>query len=1415
MNIRNNFSGGKINKDLQGRFVPSDILIDAENFIVITSEDSDAGVGKNTTGNVLMTNYNNTGVRGAKTIGHGVCPSKNKVYNFISGANHDFIIEWDSETNTSVIVVQSTIGQLLNFNPNKRILNVDVIIDPEGNGDLLCFSGDDNDPRCLNIETAKTWAIDGFSEQEISLIKAPPLYPITFTPLISTENTQANFLEDRFLSFAYRYKYTDGQYSAISTWSEYFFIPGVFNIDFETFENLGMLNIYNAVNLAFNTGPRDVVGLDLIFKSSNEFTPYIIDKFIKADEGWGDNQNVTIEFNNSKVYGVLPESEFYRSYDNVPHQAIAQAVIGNRIAYANYLEDRDLIDSNGDKVIMDYTLELVTNNISDTDLNAESSVVNYNYDGIPKTLIDGLLTLDFTSISLKNGTGIYIDFNLKSVPQVNVFKSTFIYVLVANYTDLSDFITNSDFLIQLQNYTSYFEANGGVVFPAGYVAPYVVEQGFDASILGNSLNITFPVIKYEITGTPNTFIYDYFYDNNTSAILKNIAVATSLKSLRSYEICMLYRDAQGRKTTALTSTQNTLFIPNENSITQNQIKVIIPPTQLPPVWADTYKFGIKFNKQSYETIPINIFFVDGIYRWIKIDGENKNKIKDGQLLIVKRDANGPLQNVVRVKVLELKEQPANFLTTNADTIIEPSGLYAKIKASNFQMQYSLDEFVRFQDNRSAYDNRPFAFLGAFSEIDTTSGLEIDRVFPQGSTIAFNISSNYHGDPPFVEYVKTYTAQRTYDNFEDFYNAQILPDGFASTNYPDRTYNFQLIRGKAKYLFNNKTSIGTISAISGNEVTLTSTNESLWIVGKQVFDADDYLIGTIVSFDNSNNKVILSTIGDFALTDLIYAEGSFGYVNKIYSVVSDSNGFLYLVIEGTEAGNGTTRRGFIEATIDVRFVSGLYVFETMPIDVDTQIFYETPEVYKVINGQHEFVDHILTKTYNCFCQGNGVESFQIRDAFNEKYLSIDFVPTAVSEDEYRQVRRFKDITYSGVYNSTTNVNQLNSFNLSLTNFKDDIESNYGPIYKMRGKDTNLEVCQEDRDSIVFYGKYLLYNADGTTNLSRIQDVLGQQKVYDGEYGISTHSDSYDYYEDTSYHTDFKRGVVVKKGGNGLFEISSLGLRTYFKKLFRDNTITEIIGKYDQFYDYYILNIKYIDADDVSQYVTWLFSDKNNGWLTRVKFNPEDMCRINSKFISFKNGEIWLHNQDTIFNTYYGVEYPSKFTFNFSQNPTERKKYKAIDIEGTTAVQMSCESDLERGYINLADFEKKEGVFYGYIRGLNGQLNTAQLNYQGIGNCTISGNTLNFTFDVDGIISVGDVVIDENLQVVGTIVSRTANSLILNAVANIADGDFVLATKPESATQQGILGYHLQVDCEFSSNTQQQIFAIGSEVIKSFM
>jgi len=1321
--IKNIFAKGTIQKDLDERFVSPDELIDAENAIVITSEGSNAGVLKNVTGNVKKTNLN---IPGAKTIGHGALPSKNKVYNLISGSIHDYVVETDVVTWDSVIVAQSSIGQLLNFDPDKRVTNVDIIIDPEGNGDLLCFSGDSNPPRCLNIKTAKTWAINGFSEQEISLIKAPPLYAVALSPLISTENAQSNFLEDRFLSFAYRYKYTDGQYSAISTWSEYFFVPGDFNIDFDTFENLGMLNIYNAVNLTFNTGPRDVVGVDLIFKYSKEYTPYIIDKFIKLDEGWGNNQNVTIKFNNSKVYGVLPESEFYRSYDNVPQQAIAQAVIGNRIAYGNYLEDRDLIDSDGNKVLMEYTLELVATDLITGVLDVTAVDKNYTFETPAVDIPKGLIFFDLNGLSLVRGFTLFISFDITSNELEINFNRTFSYVLDQNYASLTDLLANSGFVAALEDqFTSYFEFNGGVSPPDGYIPPYVIEKGFTVTNAGSIMFIDFPVVKYEIDNTPdpNTFTYDYFADTNTIVGYRNIATSTSLKSIRSYEICLIFLDAQGRKTTALVSNNNTLFIPIENSVTQNQIKVIIPDTQKVPVGFTRYKFGIKQNRGDYEQITANVFFEDGDYRWIKMDGVNRGKVVEGDVLTVKKDSSGPLSNLVKVKVLEVMNQPKDFIEENVDengiNIKEPAGLYFKIKPTNFEIKYDPNEFQRYTSRDTDINAPVVLFFGGLKKFDGTSYVDIP--LKQGSVVQLSIENTRSVvDTDRTEIDKTWNVQDDYASFEAWWNAVVVPDlPFINNGYSWDEFSFVTI-GSQRYL-----------------------------------------------------KVI-TPLQNLGLAPL-RASG----------------------------------------VLQIRSIDGFFIFETEPKIITTDIFYETPETYNIVNGAYEFTEHLLTKAFNCICFGNGAESYQIRDAFNEQKLAIDFCPTAVSQDEYRQVRRFKDITYSGIYNSTTNVNELNSFNLSLANFKDDMESIYGPIYKMRGKDTNLEVCQEDRDSLVFYGKDMLFNADGTTNLSRIQEVLGQQKVYDGEYGISTHADSYDYYENTSYHTDFKRGVVVKKGGNGLFEISSLGMRTYFKKLFRDNTINEIIGRYDQFYDYYLLNIKYTDKDNVSRYVTWAFSDKVNGWLTRLTFNPEDMCRVNSQFISFKNGEIWLHNSDELFNTFYGVETDTNFKFNFSQEPSTRKVFKALSIEGTTNLQIACETDLEKGYVNKLDFEKKEGVWYAYVRGKNGELNTSQLSFQGIGEPTINGLILEFGFELDSIISVGDVVLNSDLQTVGTILSKTANSLTLDAVSNIVSGDFVLSMKPESVEKQGILGYFMKVDASFSSNTQQEIYAINGAVIKSYM
>ena len=58
-------------------------------------------------------------------------------------------------------------------------------------------------------------------------------------------------MRTRFLCFAYRYRYSDGGYSAVSLFTNPAFEPKTFDFSAETFKNEGMQNKYNAARVYF------------------------------------------------------------------------------------------------------------------------------------------------------------------------------------------------------------------------------------------------------------------------------------------------------------------------------------------------------------------------------------------------------------------------------------------------------------------------------------------------------------------------------------------------------------------------------------------------------------------------------------------------------------------------------------------------------------------------------------------------------------------------------------------------------------------------------------------------------------------------------------------------------------------------------------------------------------------------------------------------------------------------------------------------------------------------------------------------------------------------------------------------------------------------------------------------------------
>jgi len=331
--ISNNFILGGVNKDADERLIPNGSVRDISNAITNVSESDDSGTLENVLGNTLEAECNlvlDENITNPVVIGSKHNDNKNLIYYFVKGDNYDAILEYNVETNSLVQVLQDNKNNILNF--DGRITHINVINKSSGSGDaerdsdLLAFCGDDNPPRIINVERCKGYAVGGFLEDDINVIKPAPKEAPNLTPLFLSDG--GNTLEDEFLCFGYRYKYKDGYYSAISSASEYMFTPSAFSINFDTFENEGMSNIHNACDIEYDTGNDVVTDIQLLYKKSNSPNWFIIEDISKEDDELSNNSLETFRFKNNKNYRVLPESQYFRSFDNVPLKSVTQEYAG-------------------------------------------------------------------------------------------------------------------------------------------------------------------------------------------------------------------------------------------------------------------------------------------------------------------------------------------------------------------------------------------------------------------------------------------------------------------------------------------------------------------------------------------------------------------------------------------------------------------------------------------------------------------------------------------------------------------------------------------------------------------------------------------------------------------------------------------------------------------------------------------------------------------------------------------------------------------------------------------------------------------------------------------------------------------------------------------------------------------------------
>jgi hypothetical protein len=206
-------------------------------------------------------------------------------------------------------------------------------------------------------------------------------------------------------------------------------------------------------------------------------------------------------------------------------------------------------------------------------------------------------------------------------------------------------------------------------------------------------------------------------------------------------------------------------------------------------------------------------------------------------------------------------------------------------------------------------------------------------------------------------------------------------------------------------------------------------------------------------------------------------------------------------------------------------------------------------------------------FNAFAFGNGVESNRIYDNFLRPTMKYSPRASSVIED-YQEQNKYASLCYSGIYKGDTSTNRLNSFNLSQANFK-NLDIKYGPIEKIFARDTDLLVLHQDKITKVLYGKNLLVDAVGGSQVASVPEVLGNQIAHPSEYGISNNPESFAKHANILFFSDARRGAVLQMIGDEVVEVSDSGMKNYFRDTMKDNPNTQKLGCFDPFNNTYVI------------------------------------------------------------------------------------------------------------------------------------------------------------------------------------------------------------------------------------------------------
>ena len=889
------------------------------------------------------------------------------------------------------------------------------------------------------------------------------------------------------------------------------------------------------------------------------------------------------------------------------------------------------------------------------------------------------------------------------------------------------------------NYPKYPKTQdyiGSRLFFANY------KEGFDLKDeSGGNINID---IDYQLNST------NVNYDVNFG-VSKKTAI-----SMLPYKVGIVYYDDYNEATTVLANsndTDNEVIVGFENRTKIN--KILAKINHNPPAFATKFKFVVQHQVLNYEVVYITYGKKVGKYTYLQLSGDNVNRVKKGDTLILIDDS--------QTEYNEVYVEDVNIY--GSEVGVDKSYFYMKIIDSK--------NVINLIPNGTTNSKTYKLDVGVGGYEENVWGIDFE--YGSSNTRRFDATSGYAGTQSAKGWQYASINNR----------GHLLKSDFGEIKEGD------VIKIDLNFEYMWKKASGTYSTNSMGNINLSN----------ELYASDNYQ--DIYEFLKSEYDQPLITLSEDG--DRIWFSTNYLYPNHVKNSGIDAYGW-----EPNDGGSQGEEALAVKPTTRVYLIRGVdpIIFRTVNKENINTYYYESSNTFNVVNGVHVGAGaggYFDMGFYNGYAWGNGVESYKIKDLFNGASNDKRFRANDINPNGYSVVHRTNDITYGGIYNSELKLNNLNVFNSREANWK-TLPKEYGEIQMIVSTDGDITTFCNDKVMNVYYGKSIIADLQGNENVALTNDVLGGFQVLPYPFGCQNPESIIKTNEGIAF-VDKKRTRYLLKAERQIAELNPDGSGHHYQGVKEIKEHQNFLASYNQAHGEYVFGLDHCKAI--------VFSPSKKGFSHYYNFSFDYIKGMNGKHFTSYKGIVYEDEVNDYVNNFAGGQ-NKEGVLKYVVNPEMGidKIYKALKLHSNTAWNVNIKTNLTATQFSESAFTQKESYFFSEIYR---DTETSQ-NSQGIGVIqSINGNDLEFGYNIGIDVAVSDTITKENGFNTSEITNIQGKVISVANSSSFSVGDYVLARKqtdgyysPDGAVQRGKF---MEVTLTNYGNEPYYITSAHTEIIKS--